>query len=145
MQTARTEPAEPAEHAETARRWVHSMIDGSAGLPASQVGGKAWNLARLADAGALVPPWVVIPALGLRPLRSSRRVVSGWCRRLRFGAPDPPGDSPPRPSHHRRSSRPGHCWSARGGRRPLIGRGRGQGKSVLRGPVRLYAGRTPDR
>ena len=62
MQTARTEPAEPAEHAETARRWVHSMIDGSAGLPASQVGGKAWNLARLADAGALVPPWVVIPA-----------------------------------------------------------------------------------
>ena len=62
MQTARTEPAEPTEHAETARRWVHSMIEGSAGLPASQVGGKAWNLARLADAGALVPPWVVIPA-----------------------------------------------------------------------------------
>ena len=52
MQTARTEPAEPADHAETPRRWVHSMIDGSAGLPASQVGGKAWNLARLADAGA---------------------------------------------------------------------------------------------
>ena len=62
MQTARTEPAEPAEHPETAQRWVHSMIDGSAALPASQVGGKAWNLAGLADAGALVPPWVVIPA-----------------------------------------------------------------------------------
>ena len=62
MQTARTEPAEPAEHPETSQRWVHSMIEGSAALPASQVGGKAWNLARLADAGALVPPWVVIPA-----------------------------------------------------------------------------------
>ncbi len=62
MQTARTEPAEPAKHPETAQRWVHSMIHGSAGLSASQVGGKAWNLARLADAGALVPPWVVIPA-----------------------------------------------------------------------------------
>ena len=62
MQTARTEPAEPAKHQETARRWVYSMIHGSAGLSASQVGGKAWNLARLADAGALVPPWVVIPA-----------------------------------------------------------------------------------
>jgi len=45
-----------------ARPWVHSMIHGGAGLSASQVGGKAWNLARLADAGAFVPPWVVIPA-----------------------------------------------------------------------------------
>ena len=62
MQTTRTEPAEPAKNPETAQRWVHSMIHGSAGLSASQVGGKAWNLARLADAGALVPPWVVIPA-----------------------------------------------------------------------------------
>ena len=66
--TTRTQPAEPAEHPEptqyreTTLRWVHSMIHGSAGLSASQVGGKAWNLARLADAGALVPPWVVIPA-----------------------------------------------------------------------------------
>ena len=32
MQTARTEPAEPAEHPETAERWVHMMIHGSAGL-----------------------------------------------------------------------------------------------------------------
>ncbi len=66
--TTRTEPADPTEPAESAgppettQRWVHSMIDGSAALPASQVGGKAWNLALLADAGALVPPWIVIPA-----------------------------------------------------------------------------------
>ena len=62
MQTARTEPPKPVEHPQPWGSWVHSMIHGSAGLSASQVGGKAWNLARLADAGALVPPWVVIPA-----------------------------------------------------------------------------------
>ena len=66
--TTRTEPARPAEHPEPTQHpectqpWVHSMTEGSAALPASHVGGKAWNLARLADAGALVPPWIVIPS-----------------------------------------------------------------------------------
>ena len=57
MQTARTEPAEPAEHRETAEHWVHMMIHGSAGLSASQVGGKAWNLASVA-----VATWLVLPS-----------------------------------------------------------------------------------
>ncbi len=32
MQTARTEPAEPAEHPETAERWVHMSVAVATGL-----------------------------------------------------------------------------------------------------------------
>ena len=55
---------------------VH-VIGAGAGLPpggANAVGGKAWNLARLADAGLPVPPAFVLP--------------TSWCRALRDGTAD---------------------------------------------------------
>ncbi len=55
---------------------VH-VIGAGAGLPpggADAVGGKAWNLARLADAGLPVPPAFVLP--------------TSWCRALRDGTAD---------------------------------------------------------
>ena len=146
MQTARTEPAEPAKHQETARRWVYSMIHGSAGLSASQVGGKAWNLARLADAGALVPPWVVIPAWVFDRFAaaavSSRGGAVDCARALQILQETPLGA---RVTTARDLADLEHCWSALAARGPLIFRARGTPcRSVLRSPVRLRLGRTPE-
>jgi phosphoenolpyruvate synthase/pyruvate phosphate dikinase len=51
-----------------------------------EVGGKAWNLFRLREAGFAVPPWIVVTASGVEPLmRPARARLLGL---LREGTPD---------------------------------------------------------
>ncbi|HEU4451724.1 MAG TPA: PEP/pyruvate-binding domain-containing protein, partial [Longimicrobium sp.] len=70
---------------------------GAAPPPASLVGGKAHNLARLAAAGADVPPWIVVTADAFRELVMDRfelprsaGEIAAWQERLRAELRPPP-------------------------------------------------------
>jgi phosphohistidine swiveling domain-containing protein len=96
---AEVEPVGPvaATPAGTGAR-VLRVRPGDAPPPASLVGGKAHNVARLAAAGAEVPPWIVVSADAFRELVMERfelprsaGEITAWQERLRTELRPPPG------------------------------------------------------